>query len=98
MAYPALNRFGRSCLPHHFHQRNPGGVTALYFLQKSHSPAVHPVAGLKPKMEAQTIDSRHGGFIGGFASKSAGNQTECISVISIHVLDDSRRSFSDRVG
>ena len=94
MACPALNRFGRSCLPHHLHQRNPGGVTASYFLQKSPPPAVNPVAGLKPKMEAQAIDSRHGGFIGGFASKPAGNQTECVGVISIHVLDDSWRSLS----
>jgi hypothetical protein len=84
--------------PDHLHQRNPGGVTAFYFLQKSHPPPAHPVAGLKPEMEAQAINGRHSGFVGGLASKPAGDQTEFIGVIRIHVLDDSWRGLSQRVG
>jgi hypothetical protein len=95
---PQLNRLGRSRQPDHLHQRNPGGGTASYFLQESHAPAVNPVAGLKPEMEAQTIDGRHSGFVGSLASKPAGDQTEGIGVIRIHVLDDSWRGLSQRVG
>jgi hypothetical protein len=49
-------------------------------------------------MEAQAIDRRHGGFVGGLASKMAGDQTERCGVISVHVLDDSWRGLSQRVG
>ena len=49
---------------------------------------MNPVAGLEPEVEAQAIDGRHSGFVGGLASKPAGDQTECIGMISIHVLDD----------
>ena len=76
-------------MPDHLYQRSPGGVTTFYFVQKSHAPAVNPISGLKPEMEAKAINGRHRGFIGGFASKPEGNQTERIGVISIHVLDDS---------
>jgi hypothetical protein len=34
---------------------------------------VNPVAGSKPEMEAQAIDGSHKGFVGGLASKPAGN-------------------------
>jgi hypothetical protein len=39
-------------------------------LQKSHPPAMNPVAGFEPEMEAQAIDGRHRRFVGGLASSA----------------------------
>src|SRR5665213_2758473 len=76
----------------------PGRRHCFLLLAKKPPPAVNPVARLKPEIEAQAIDGRHSGFVGGLASKPAGDQTECIGVISIHVLDDSWSGLSQRVG
>jgi hypothetical protein len=88
----------RSRLPDHLRQDASGGITISYFSQKSHSTAVNSIAGLQPEVEAQAIDGSHGSLIGGLACKPAGDQKERIGVICIHVLDDSRRNFGERIG
>jgi hypothetical protein len=77
--------------------RASGGITISYFSQKSHSPAVNPVARPQPEMEPQAIDGSHGSLVGGLACKLAGDQKERIGVIGIHVLDDSRRDLGERI-
>src|SRR6185369_7042837 len=81
----------------HFDQHGSGCVTISNFSQKSHPPAVNSVASLHAEMEAQAIDGGHGSLVGSFACKPAGNQHERIGVISIHVLDDSRRNLGERI-
>ena len=59
---------------------------------------MNAIAGFQPKMKSEPVHGGHGGLGSAFAGEPAGDQQQGIRMIGVHVPDDFRAGFGQRIG